>query len=181
MRRSCPISISTANGRRCCRKRRIVRSVRDDRPYEINYKGLGRTFPHRYGGGLDKPVAEFYAFLPWRPPGDEILLDFAKTTIEGEGLGKRPDGVPDVFAVSLSAQDYMNHVFGPERPGYQGLANVCLQATRLPCIFALMRSTLVGYSVPDVKSQGVAGPLVLSCNSERYDPCVLACHCGHIH
>ena len=75
----------------------------------------------------------------------------------------------------------MNHLFMPERPGHQGLANVCLQETRLPCIFALMRSTLVGYSVPDVKSQGVAGPLVLSCNSERYDPCVLACHCGHIH
>jgi hypothetical protein len=44
-----------------------------------------------------------------------------------------------------------------------------------------MRSTLVGYSVPDVKSRGVAGPLARSCNSDRYDPCVLACHCEHIH
>ncbi|MGB2908120.1 MAG: alkaline phosphatase family protein [Candidatus Aminicenantaceae bacterium] len=79
----------------------------DDRPYEQDYFGMGRTFPHPYPS--DSPY--FYAALSLTPPGDELVLDFAKTLIEAEHLGRGE--ATDFLAVSFSSTDYIGHIWGP--------------------------------------------------------------------
>ena len=80
----------------------------DDRPYETNFPGFGRTFPHAWGTADDK---YFTTRLTLSPAADQLTLDFAKALIEKEQLGR--DEVPDYFSVSFSATDYVGHVFGP--------------------------------------------------------------------
>jgi predicted AlkP superfamily pyrophosphatase or phosphodiesterase len=79
----------------------------DDREYETNFPGFGRTFPHAYGKEDDK---YFTTRLTLSPAGDELTLDFAKTLLEKEQLGQ--DEVPDYLAISFSSTDYVGHIFG---------------------------------------------------------------------
>jgi predicted AlkP superfamily pyrophosphatase or phosphodiesterase len=79
----------------------------DDRAYETDFPGFGRTFPHAYGSA-DDPY--FTTRLTLSPAGDELTLDFAKALIDNEGLGD--DDVPDFLAVSFSSTDYVGHIFG---------------------------------------------------------------------
>ena len=79
----------------------------DDRDYETDVAGFGRTFPHAYGTADDK---YFTTKLTLSPAGDELTLDFAKTLLDKEQLGL--DEVPDFLAISFSATDYVGHVFG---------------------------------------------------------------------
>ena len=79
----------------------------DDRGYETDVAGFGRTFPHQYGEVGDK---YFTTKLTLSPAGDELTLDFAKTLLDEEQLGQ--DEVPDYLAISFSSTDYVGHVFG---------------------------------------------------------------------
>ena len=79
----------------------------DDREYETNFPGYGRTFPHAYGAADDK---YFTTRLTLGPAGDKLTLDFAKTLLTAEQLGQ--DEVPDYLSVSFSSTDYVGHVFG---------------------------------------------------------------------
>jgi len=79
----------------------------DDRPYETALPGYGRVFPHPFG---EKDNKLFYTFLTLSPMADDLTLDFAKTLIINEKIGK--DDVTDYLSVSFSTTDYMNHVFG---------------------------------------------------------------------
>jgi len=81
---------------------------RDDRPYETDLKGYLRTFPHPYGKAGDKL---FYTRLLVSPVGDKLVLDFTKSLIDNENLGR--DDVPDYLSVSFSGVDAINHFFGP--------------------------------------------------------------------
>jgi predicted AlkP superfamily pyrophosphatase or phosphodiesterase len=80
----------------------------DDRPYEMNLKGYGRTFPHRFGEVGSKL---FFTQLLASPIGDQLLLDFSKELIINEHLGE--DAIPDYLSVSFSSTDVINHFFGP--------------------------------------------------------------------
>jgi len=80
----------------------------DDKPWEMDIAGFGRTFPHRYGAADGKHLNNFLTFSP---AGDELTLDFAKTAIDAEKLGQ--DEVTDFLAVSFSSTDYVGHLFGP--------------------------------------------------------------------
>lgn len=80
----------------------------DNRPYEADIAGYGRTFPHPFG---PKDSKYFYTLLTASPVGDKLTLDFAKALIENEGLGQ--DAVPDYLAISFSSTDYIGHFFGP--------------------------------------------------------------------
>ncbi len=80
----------------------------DDRAWETALPGWGRTFPHAYGAGDGKG---FTTFLTLSPAGDELTLDFAKALVENEAVGQ--DAVTDYLAISFSATDYVNHIFGP--------------------------------------------------------------------
>jgi hypothetical protein len=79
----------------------------DDRDYETDFPGFGRSFPHAYGAGDDK---YFTTRLTLSPAGDELTLDFAKTLLASEELGQ--DDIPDYLAVSFSSTDYIGHIFG---------------------------------------------------------------------
>jgi len=79
----------------------------DDREYETDFPGFGRTFPHPYGQADDK---YFTTRLTLSPAGDELTLDFARALIDNEQLGR--DEVPDYLAVSFSSTDYVGHGFG---------------------------------------------------------------------
>lgn len=84
----------------------------DDRPFEIDVKGLGRVFPHVLGQGLEAPGPDFYKALLHVPQGNQLLLDAALAAIDGEKLGQR--GTTDILLLSITANDYCGHVFGPE-------------------------------------------------------------------
>ncbi len=81
---------------------------RDDRPYEVDLKGYGRTFPHAFGPA-EHPL--FFTRVLVSPEGDKLLLDFGKALIEAEGLGQ--DDVTDYLSISFSGVDAVNHFFGP--------------------------------------------------------------------
>jgi hypothetical protein len=71
----------------------------DDREWETNLPGFGRTFPHAYG---DKDGKYFTTFLTTSPAGDELTLSFAKELIVNEALGK--DDVTDFLSISFHQQ-----------------------------------------------------------------------------
>ncbi|MCP4690982.1 MAG: alkaline phosphatase family protein, partial [Desulfobacterales bacterium] len=80
----------------------------DDQEWETDVAGFGRTFPHGFGREGDKM---FTTFLTLSPAGDELTLDFAKTLVQKENLGR--DAVTDYLSISFSSTDYVGHVFGP--------------------------------------------------------------------
>ncbi len=80
----------------------------DDRPFEVDLGGFGRTFPHRYSAADAK---YFTTQLTVSPAGDELTREFAQALIENEQLGQ--DDVPDFLSVSFSSTDYVGHLFGP--------------------------------------------------------------------
>ncbi|PLX37765.1 MAG: alkaline phosphatase [Hyphomicrobiales bacterium] len=87
---------------------------RDDQPWEPDFEGFGRVFPHPFST-IDPLAYEndpyFLTFLTFSPAGDQITADFAKTLIKAEALGE--DDVTDYLSVSFSSTYYVGHVFGP--------------------------------------------------------------------
>ncbi|QSQ14882.1 alkaline phosphatase family protein [Myxococcus landrumensis] len=83
----------------------------DDRSYEADSYGLGRTFPHPLTGGLTAPGTDFYKAFAVSPDSHTLLVEAAKAAIAGEGLGQ--DAVPDLLAVSFSGTDEVFHEYGP--------------------------------------------------------------------
>ncbi|CAA0121343.1 Alkaline phosphatase PhoV [Halioglobus japonicus] len=80
----------------------------DDREWEADVGGFGRVFPHEYGPGDSR---YYTTLLTLSPAGDELVLDFAKSALVEEQLGK--DSVTDYLSISFSSTDYVGHVFGP--------------------------------------------------------------------
>lgn len=80
----------------------------DDRPYEKSHKYMGRTFPHRMA---TPNKTDYYSALRYTPMGDQLTLQFAKTLVAQENIGKGAD--TDILAVSFSVTDYIGHAFGP--------------------------------------------------------------------
>ncbi len=83
-------------------------SLADNNPYEGKLFNAAPVFPYnlkemflKYDAGIIKST----------PFGNNIILDFAKTTIENESLGK--DAVTDFLTLSLSSPDYIGHTIGP--------------------------------------------------------------------
>ncbi len=83
-------------------------AAQDDRPYEMDLKGYGRTFPHRFGEVDNKLL---FTQLVASPIGDQLLLDFSKALIINEQIGQ--DAIPDYLSISFSGVDAINHFFGP--------------------------------------------------------------------
>jgi hypothetical protein len=89
-------------------KESYVLGGQDDRPYEVDLRGFGRTFPHAYPKAGD-PLLPTTVLVS--PAGDELTLDFALALLEAEELGQ--DDVPDLLSISFSSVDAVNHFFGP--------------------------------------------------------------------
>jgi len=76
----------------------------DAQPGEGNVDGLGLTFPHALGHTTNAPRA-----FRSTPFADEVLLALAVDAIDAA-----PARQPMLLALSLSANDYVGHVFGPD-------------------------------------------------------------------
>jgi predicted AlkP superfamily pyrophosphatase or phosphodiesterase len=75
----------------------------DDVAAEADEAGTGRTFPHPIGGTAAFDLSPF---------SNEVLADFAMRAVAEEGLGR--DTVPDLLAISFSANDRVGHAYGPD-------------------------------------------------------------------
>lgn len=85
-----------------------TKSTKDAVDYEGTIPGeKTNVFPHQLGTIAEKK----YSAFKYTPFGNTYTLNFAKSTIENERLGK--GDVTDFLAVSLSSTDYIGHVFGP--------------------------------------------------------------------
>lgn len=92
----------------------------DDRPFESDWYGMGRAFPHPLSGGLPSPGPQSYSALASSPMMNEVLLEFVKAAIEAEQLGK--DDVPDLLSISVSPFDRVYHLYGPSSWEQQDMA-----------------------------------------------------------
>jgi arylsulfatase A-like enzyme len=72
---------------------------------EGDASGLGVTFPHALAG-----TEPFARALRTTPMADELLVELALAALDAEA---RP-GRPTLLALSLSANDYIGHTFGPD-------------------------------------------------------------------
>lgn len=82
-----------------------LQSTADTNSYEGRFIGESHSgFPHRLNHL--KP-----ADIKKTPFGNTILLEFAKTAIEQERLGKSEE--TDMLTISFSSTDYVGHQFGP--------------------------------------------------------------------
>jgi hypothetical protein len=84
----------------------------DEAPGEAADYGMGVTFPRRVDGGAARITPAYYEAFENSPFKNEVLLDFARTTIEQEKLGQR--GVTDVLCLSFSTNDTVGHNYGPD-------------------------------------------------------------------
>ncbi len=83
-------------------------SLADDNSYEGKVNGEKPVFPYNLKAMFDKKDAGIIRSTPF---GNDLLVDFAKTTIENESLGK--DVETDFLAISFSSTDYVGHILGP--------------------------------------------------------------------
>ncbi len=82
----------------------------DDSPYEGRWSGKTKpTFPYNLAE-LRKKMG-VYSLLTMTPWGNNIVADFAKEALVGEGLGK--DDVTDFLTISFSSTDIIGHAMGP--------------------------------------------------------------------
>ncbi len=82
-------------------------NVTDAQPGEVGDEGFGPTFPHDLGAS-PHPASALIA----TPLGNDLVLDLATATLDGEQLGT--DASPDLLVVSLSSNDYIGHAWGHE-------------------------------------------------------------------
>lgn len=80
----------------------------DNVPYEGKNAGESApVFPHP----LRQHIGKNYGAIRGTPYGNTLTLEFAKTALKAEQLGK--DDITDLLAVSLSSPDYVGHQYGP--------------------------------------------------------------------
>lgn len=79
----------------------------DDAPGEGDWQQLGTSFPHD-ARRSPEPLSAFRA----TPDSTDYLLDLARQSVRALELGK--DAVPDLLLLSISATDYVGHIFGAE-------------------------------------------------------------------
>lgn len=85
------------------------------------------------------PSPKFAEHLPSTPFANQLELNFAAAAIEHENLGQGP--ATDLLAVSLSANDYIGHAYGPYSPE---VADATLRTDRYLADFFKKVDRLVG-------------------------------------
>ncbi len=90
----------------------IKRAGPDSPPWEtVTAAGDTNAFPHTITGGATAPGSAFYWAMDASPFSNDLLVSFAQQAIVNEQLGQDDD--TDVLTVSLSANDYVGHRYGP--------------------------------------------------------------------
>lgn len=98
------------------------------------YDGKRNYFPHRFSGNADA----FWAWWATTPYEDEATIQLARVMVSELGLGK--DASPDFLNVSLSATDYVGHMFGPH--SREQLDNLLRLDRQLGEFFAFLDQTV---------------------------------------
>jgi predicted AlkP superfamily pyrophosphatase or phosphodiesterase len=84
----------------------------DNPTWELSGPNAGAvTFPYIITGQATSPNPAYYKSLARSPFSNELLLQFTKETIEQEHIGM--DQYTDLICLSLSANDYIGHNYGP--------------------------------------------------------------------
>jgi len=84
----------------------------DTNKYEKGLINSQNVFPYDLGYITSKNNKnQDYSILLYTPYGNTILFELAKYAILNENLGKNE--TPDMLIISLSATDYIGHLFGP--------------------------------------------------------------------
>jgi predicted AlkP superfamily pyrophosphatase or phosphodiesterase len=87
---------------------KYTESAADDEPYERPFRNQEKpVFPHM----IADEVAKNPEALIGTPFGNTMTLDFAKTVIQAEQMGR--GSYTDFLAISCSSTDYIGHQFGP--------------------------------------------------------------------
>jgi predicted AlkP superfamily pyrophosphatase or phosphodiesterase len=87
-----------------------ARSLPDKQPWFSRSRG---ALPMRIAEpGVTAPDKAYYQRLLASPFIDALVLDFARSAIAGEQLGRHE--APDILALSQSGHDYVNHAFSAE-------------------------------------------------------------------
>ncbi len=82
----------------------------DVSPYERKLQGKDKsTFP--YNLSTMRKSEKDFDLLVYTPFGNDLVTEFAKAAITGEGLGK--DAITDFLCVSYSSTDLLGHQMGP--------------------------------------------------------------------
>ncbi|MCG3138124.1 MAG: Alkaline phosphatase PhoV [Phycisphaerae bacterium] len=87
----------------------------DDASYEWGsiFKVGGNTFPKKLNAGnAAQPDMQFYDTIFNSPAGNELTFEVARRLVREYKLGQR--GVPDLLYISLSSNDGIGHVYGPD-------------------------------------------------------------------
>lgn len=95
--------------------------------------------PAATGSGEPCPSQKFSEHLPSTPFANQLELNFATAAIRNERLGHGP--ATDLLAISLSANDYIGHGYGPYSPE---VADVTLRTDRYLAEFFKKVGQLVG-------------------------------------
>ena len=82
----------------------LIPLTNDDQPGESDYAQYGAKFPHQPSHST-QPFAAFRA----NPDADRMLLELGLLAIDNS-----PKESPTLLAISLSANDYIGHLFGPD-------------------------------------------------------------------
>ncbi len=85
-------------------------AVSDKLLWEGKYPGGNRSFPHAIPS-FDSTDTFWYPFI-LSPYSIEAEFDLAMEAIRSEKLGA--DATPDLLCISVSATDYIGHLFGPD-------------------------------------------------------------------
>ncbi|HXH49927.1 MAG TPA: alkaline phosphatase family protein [Terriglobia bacterium] len=97
--------------------------------------------PAATAAGKHCPSQKFSENLPSTPFANQLELNFAAAAIENDRLGHGP--APDLLAISLSANDYIGHGYGPYSPE---VADATLRTDRYLADFFRKVDQLVGLS-----------------------------------
>lgn len=87
-----------------------IQSVADNNDFEVPFTGMETPeFPYDLEALMEKNGG--IGLIASTPYGNDLTLDMAYATLEGEELGKGDE--TDFLAVSFSSTDYVGHRFGP--------------------------------------------------------------------
>ena len=90
-------------------KKEYQESRADDSPYESKFGNKEKPiFPYDLKSMMEKDGPSVIKSTPF---GNDFLMEFAKTAIKEEQMGKNHH--TDFLALSFSSTDYIGHIFGP--------------------------------------------------------------------
>jgi len=148
----------------------------DDAPGEGDFEGLGVTFPHFVAKATRPAVA-----LRATPYADEAVLSVATAAIVDHTA--RTPAQPMLLSLSLSANDYVGHIFGPD--SFEAWDNLTRLDASLAKLFATLDAAVSadGWSVVLTGDHGsVSMPEVQKrpwCAPGAKDPWERPCGDGH--